>query len=286
MEINIRTLRPDEFDSLHQCWLVGFGDYKVPLKLTKDDLITYLTQNGLDYSVSVGAFDGDKMVGFLVNGVRRYEGALTAYDTGTALVPEHRGSGLGGQMFAAVENILKENGIKRYQLEVITDNEPAYKLYLKKGFSVARNFECMKADDVIEPKNKPAGLSIRKVEFKDCVPLVNEMMEYKPSWQHTTEAISTMSRNITCLTANLNGKPVGYGFFQKTRKRILQIGATPAHRKNGIFEALIYAGYLEFNSEKDMAIINLTDEAIETTKALKSCGFKHFVSQYEMVKRY
>lgn len=281
-----RPLSDPEFDAFYNCWVIAYSDYKVPLQITKDELKLYAVQNGVDFAASAGAFVDDKLVGFLVNGIRKYDGVLTAYDAGTAIIPEYRGKGISTKLFTVVEKAIKQLGVKRYQLEVICDNEPAYKAYLKNGFSVSRDFECFKVDAIILGTPKNTNLEIVKTDLEACLPLIPEMLEYKPSWHNTIDAAKSAKRSLSCFIARLGGEPIGYGLFQKQRRRIVQLGAAEKSRQDGVYEALIGAGCSEFGAGNDAMAINLPVEAVYTKSALKNCGFRILVSQYEMVKLY
>jgi RimJ/RimL family protein N-acetyltransferase len=52
------------------------------------------------------------------------------------ILEEYRGKGLGKALMQTAEEWAKDVGLKRLELSVITDNEPAIALYTKQGFEV------------------------------------------------------------------------------------------------------------------------------------------------------
>ena len=285
MTINVRPLNERDFNDLHECWCAAFGDYQVKLDLSPSDLNTMLTQNGFSYAASVAAFQDGRMVGFLLNGLRTYNGALTAYDTGTAIIPDFRGKGLSGQMFAEVEKVLHEKDVKRYLLEVLQENKRAYNVYLKNGFAIVREFNCLEAcADAF--KATVQDITITPSSFNDCLPLIPTMLEYNPSWQHKTEALQAIKNTLNFYTARIGNAAVGYCVFQPSRKRILQIGAAPSHREKGVYEALFGRLFADLGDQGKIMAINIPPDAAQLTRTFKNCGFKSFVDQYEMVKIY
>ena len=51
-----------------------------------------------------------------------------------AVLRRHRGKGIGAELLGACENEFKSRNLRRYSLEVETENEPAISLYLRKGY--------------------------------------------------------------------------------------------------------------------------------------------------------
>jgi ribosomal protein S18 acetylase RimI-like enzyme len=253
--------------------------------MTKEHFVINLNQTGADLDASSGAFAGDKMVGFIINGIRRFEGALTAYDVGTAMVREYRGKGLSKRLFSVAEEKTLKLGVKQYLLEVICDNEPAYNAYLKTGFKVTREFECFKAGSVNAKTEKRNDIKIEPALFEECAPLAPSMLEYKTSWQNTLDAAGAIKDTLACFVARSGKGLVGYAIFQKTRRRMLQIGALPELRTDGVYEMLVDAGARALGNG-DITIVNLPNEAVCTKVAVKNCGFGLLIRQYEMVKRY
>lgn len=70
-----------------------------------------------------------------------------------AVLRKHRGKGVGAQLLEACENEFQARSLRRYSLEVETENEPAVSLYLSRGYeakgiikdfySVGRDAYCM-----------------------------------------------------------------------------------------------------------------------------------------------
>jgi hypothetical protein len=85
----IRTLTGTSTDSLFTAWAEAFRDYE-PTR-NKPQLNKMLHRRGYVPELSFGAFDGDQLVGFTLNGLGPFEGKRTVYDTGTGTIPAYRG---------------------------------------------------------------------------------------------------------------------------------------------------------------------------------------------------
>jgi len=70
-----------------------------------------------------------------------------------AVLRRHRGKGIGAELLGACENEFGSRNLRRYSLEVETENEPAISLYLSRGYeakgiikdfySIGRDAYCM-----------------------------------------------------------------------------------------------------------------------------------------------
>jgi GNAT superfamily N-acetyltransferase len=101
----------------------------------RDNLVGQLAARPFVFSVL--AFDGDTPAG-LINAIEGFSTfacrpLVNVHDV--VVAPGHRGRGIAGQMFAAVESIARERGACKLTLEVLDGNAPARALYQRLGFS-------------------------------------------------------------------------------------------------------------------------------------------------------
>ncbi|MGD8413738.1 MAG: GNAT family N-acetyltransferase, partial [Candidatus Latescibacterota bacterium] len=143
MAYRYRFLTRDQFPQIHQAFLQAFADYYVETGgITEEVLYNRAVKNGVDFSVSVGAFDAERLVAMTLVGLDQWKGATAAFDIGTGVVPGHRGRGVAKEMFQFALPRLRERGATRFVLEVIQENQPAIKAYKAVGFEVTREFDC------------------------------------------------------------------------------------------------------------------------------------------------
>lgn len=128
---------------IHATFQEAFSDYAVDMtSLTEERLHIRCTKNNVDWKVSVGAFDGKRMVGFTLIGIDRWRGGLGAFDAATGILRGFRGQGLATRMLDHALPELGRRGVGTFVLEVITDNEPAIRAYKKAGFEISREWKC------------------------------------------------------------------------------------------------------------------------------------------------
>ena len=97
------------------------------------------------------AIDGDEIFGSAMCIVSREssEGKIASI----AVLRRHRGKGVGAKLLEGCEHEFRSQDLRRYSLEVETENEPAISLYLSRGYeakgiikdfySVGRDAYCM-----------------------------------------------------------------------------------------------------------------------------------------------
>jgi ribosomal protein S18 acetylase RimI-like enzyme len=196
-KVTVRDLGQIAMERIHQASTEAFRDYPVDVQMTIQELESMFRQNSVFLELSAGLFDGDDLVGFWINGLRVIDGRKVAYDSGTAIIKEYRGRGLSKQLAVLSNRLLIEHGAQEYVLEVLTQNETAYGIYLKNGFSVRRRLLCLHTHSPVYTNNAlPAELTLEKCPFDpDVVPQL-PAMEYEPSWQNATESMANVKDEV------------------------------------------------------------------------------------------
>jgi ribosomal protein S18 acetylase RimI-like enzyme len=279
-----RTLEGVAIDELHECFVEAFSDYQVKMDLPIEHLETMLRRRGFVSTASVGAYDGDRLVGLLLNGVREWRGARTAYDTGTGVVPEHRRRGATTGMFREAVRLLRAAGVRQYLLEVIRTNEPAVALYRREGFATTRTFTCYaskrEALAILEDKG---AVDVRPVLMADIDwRLVREWWDLEPSWQNSVDSVTAVADSMAAVGAFEGGEMVGYGIVEPATGDVPQLAVRPDRRRSGAGSAILH-GLLGSTASPRLAVINVEDGPTAAHAFLKDMGFEPFVGQYEMV---
>ena len=115
---------------------LAFSDYEVSMELSLEAFNYFNRRRGVRYNLSIGAVEGDNLIGFILNATGMWEGRLTCYDCGTGVIPEFRQKGIGNQIFEELLPLLRREGVKQYLLEVIQTNTAAFNLYKNRKFQI------------------------------------------------------------------------------------------------------------------------------------------------------
>lgn len=271
-----RLLSDDDFDSLFECFLTAFSDYEVDMRMSREQFRQRIVRDGVRLQLSGGAFDGARMIGFCINGVGEWQGKPTAYDAGTGVIPGYRGRGVAKQLFAFLEERLKDAGFDQYLLEVLTSNVPAATLYRKLGFKDTRRLAVFRSNT---PINKANDVVMRRVERPDWE-LYKTFWDSHPSWQNSSEAVDRVASDSTIVEAFVDDKCVGYGVVFVPSANLMQLAVSSQHRRKGIGTAILAA----LENAKSLKINNVDDNLTTTLAFYKANGYKQVLSQFEMIK--
>jgi len=106
-------------------------DYLVPMPMNADRLSEYVQDFDVDLHQSCVVRDADgQVLGLSMLGTRRG----IAWITRLGVLPASRRTGAGSALMDHMLENAETLGMKEIHFEVIKNNEPAYKLFLKKGF--------------------------------------------------------------------------------------------------------------------------------------------------------
>lgn len=279
----IKSLANETSQTLYDAFMAAFADYSVPITWSKADFDESNARRGLDLSISLGAYDGGRLVGFIMNGRGSWDGLPAAYDLGTGVLPEARGSGLSGALAARLVDFLAERGLRRYVLEVIRDNAPAYKTYVKAGFHVTRLLECPEGNHSDPGKPMPAGLGIVDLPGGTAFPRheVAAFRDWQPTWQNSDDSILRTPGALVILGAVLDGRLVGH-CVAGTKGTIWQLAVDRAFRRQGIGSALLRE--VAARTGPALRYINVQADDAATLGLLFRCGLGPGVGQYEMAR--
>ncbi len=187
--IAYRLLSNADFDSLHECFLTAFSDYEVDMRMSREQFRQRLTRDGIRLEISAGAFDGERMIGFCMNALGEWQGKTTAYDGGSAMIPEYRGRGIATEMFAFLEPRLKEAGVVQYLLEVLASNVPAANLYRKLGFVETRRLAVFRSQRGTKAQRRHKRIGCQAVVEQPDWELFHSFWDGYPSWQNSIDAV-------------------------------------------------------------------------------------------------
>ena len=160
----VRNLSNISLEEILDAFLLAFENYFVPMPVEKEYYENRWKVARVDYNLSYGMFDGNKLVGFIIHAVDKRRGQLMAFNTGTGVIPGYRGKRIVQSIYDQALKDLKHHSIEKSTLEVITKNEIAIRTYQKVGFNVYKYFKCFNGTLKLDPPELP---EIREVDLKD-----------------------------------------------------------------------------------------------------------------------
>ena len=154
-------------------------DYLVPMPMNADRLNGYIHDFDVDlhHSCVARVIDG-QVLGLSMLGFRRE----IAWITRLGVLPSSRRTGTGSALMDRMLENAEKRGAKETHLEVIKDNDPAYKLFLKRGF--------VKKDTYLVMRHAPRPIA--------------DTLQGKAMWldyEKALEKLATHPRHLTWINA-------------------------------------------------------------------------------------
>ena len=282
--MNYRFLQKSDFNTIYAAFVSAFSDYSVKMQPSREQLLEMLTRRAMRYDISVGAFEGESMAGFTLNGLDIWNGKLTAYDTGTGVTPRFRGQGIASEMFDYSLPRLKEISVKQYLLEVIDTNSAAVNVCRKAGFVETRklrSFTFASNSLILPEQSRTVDL---KVDMKPDWELFRSFWDWEPSWQNSINAIQRSSDEHILVCALVQNECAGYGVIYSSNGDIPQLAVKRDQRGNGIGRQILkrLVSLIGGDQVKSGRMVNIDISARQTVSFCEAVGMTHLVDQFEM----
>lgn len=274
--MDIRTLKGIDNITILTAFNESFSDYFVPLRLSLNQLESKIIADKINLELSVGVFENGKLIAFILHGFDIVSNQKVVYNGGTGVIPKKRGFGLTKEMYLFILPLLKEQGIDKIILEVISKNIQAIKSYKKTGFKINRKLACYKGS--FNPINNI------ELEIKTLKNYQWEKMEsfwdITPTWQNSKGVVDILKKENVSLGAYISNELVGYLIYNPNSNRIQQIATNKNNRKKGIASKLITELALKYGNT--FSIINIDKKATDLIYFFDSLGFEEYLEQLEM----
>lgn len=278
--LQIQTLSGTSVETIHEAFIDAFSEYEVPIDMPVEKLQEMMVARDLNPDFSVGCFEGEKLVGFILTGYREAGGRKTCYDGGTGVVKAYQRKGIGERMLKELLQLLKEKGVSKFVLEVLENNTPAINLYEKYGFTKTRKLHCFE----IEKKNlQPVpdrGFGISVVNPATIIDNEAKYTLFTPTWQNEIQSLINVNENYTLVTLACSGKVLCFGYVHKTRGNIPQVGILEEWKQWGLEGHLLHE-LAKHTENKKLVVLNV-EEGNYLAETLRKLGFCNFVNQFEM----
>lgn len=279
--VEIRSLASESFDVVAEAFMAAFADYNITF--SKNQLADMMLRRGYRAELSFAAFSADGCpVSFILNGIGMWQGHLTAYDTGTGTVKEYRGLGLSERVFTHSIPLLRRAGVKRYLLEVLSDNTPAVKVYTRLGFHTVREFNCYSIPPRPHVATGNAEVDIQRVPLSEISPFREDFADFPPSWQNDFASFHRAADNMVAIVASVGNNPVGYAVAEPLYGDIAQIAVKPSMRRRGIATRLL-SELMAVIGPRECRMVNVDTACRSLSDFLLASGFSLTVRQHEMM---
>jgi len=267
--MKVKKLSTTPFEVIVNCFFGAFENYYV--QFPKD--LNYFKQrwesSNIDYSLSFGMFDGEKLVGFILHGIDFRANHLTAFNLATGVIPEYRGKKITKTIYEFAILELKQKGITKCLLEVIKQNTLAVNAYKNIGFNIVRNYKCFAGDLKI---NDSLPYLLKEINHKRRIELPNQDIY---SWENQMESIK--KGDFKWYQILNNNQMESFFMINHTNGYIAQLDVLVDidDAWNRLMSAIQ-------NISSKVRINNVDEQLKSKLSHLAQYGFKNTIDQYEM----
>ena len=275
--MEIKTLRGVNTKDILNVFNESFSDYFIPIQLSEEQLTSKMLADKVNHDISLGFFENGDLIAFILHGFDKINSEKIIYNGGTGVIPKKRGSGLTKQMYHFILPLLREKGIDKLLLEVITKNTQAIKSYEKSGYKLERELVCYQGELSISNTNN--NLEIKKIQDYNW-DLMESFWDISPTWQNSKNSVNELRDNNISLGAYVQKQLVGYIIYNPTNKRLQQIAINKNFRRRKIASTLLCKLINEYG--RTLSIINVDKSLKSVNNFLEKIGFEKNIEQLEM----
>lgn len=277
-EITIHPASDVPLPELVRALNLAYSDYYVPISHTPASFETLVAYESIRLSSSAAAVIGQKVVGMGLLGVR----GLRGWIGGVGVVPQYRSQGIGRMVMEFLIHQGRALDLQRLQLEVITQNTTAHRLYLSLGFADQRKLLVLYRtgyEPVPALSEGAASLSIRRADPAAALDALPALVDLSRPWQREAEGMRPMVDRLRAASArDAAGTLIGLAVYRVDGSQISIRDIAAAAPEAG--EALL-AYVLNTSRESHASYINVGENE-SLVPDLLSYGFSETLSQYEM----
>ena len=269
--MKVTNLSTTPFDIIMDCFFEAFEGYFVKMPNDKAYFRKRWESAKVDYNLSYGIEDEGKLVGFIIHAIDTRDGKLTAFNTGTGVIPSHRGKRIVKTIYDYAFMDLKKHGVERSTLEVITENKAAIKSYESVGFNICKTYRCFSGS--INNNNNSFELQEASLDSIDWNNLPNQQFY---SWDNQKETI--LNGNYSFFRVIYDNTSESYFIINPDNGYIAQLDLLQTNSDlawNRLFSGI--------NQISDTVKINNVDDRLRSKlEGLKRAGLENSIDQYEM----
>lgn len=289
--MTFRFLNESDFDEILNTFNESFKNYFISTKLDKKSLEQKIKEQNIDYEYSIGAFENNKLIGFILHSKFTENNCNCLYNAGTGVLPLYRGKKLTFQMYEFAESKFSSHEhsdhlqISKVYLEVISENIPAQKAYSKIGFTEIRKLNCYKQNsNALEVLDSQYDFSsVELIQLKDLslddFTILKSKFLNRPAYQNSFHVLANLVDDLICLKFLEN-----YLIGNSKNGRIYIIQSDDEQSLELLFSKFVNSVTTNFNIEKTISFINIDSADLLVNSFLEKKKFEKFITQKELCK--
>ena len=228
MPISLHPASEFTTDQLTTLLNASYDDYATPIRFRPNQFDFFIRAHDILLDQSLVAREANEPIGIVLLARREERGWVA----GLGVAPEHRGRGVARSLMANVMENARALGLQRLQLEVLSDNAHARKLYEDLGWQLGRELLVWERDE----EQGPLPIHRERAVTMDPRELLESHFdawhEVRPTWQREkTTLLHYADAGMQGWAIVRDGRPVAYvlGFPPRQgRMHLLDVAVDPA----------------------------------------------------------
>jgi len=253
-----------------------YTGYDVPVQVDAARFESMIAAYDIDLGASrVGVLHREP-VAIALLGVRGDRGWIG----GMGVAPECRGEGFGMGVMKAVIGSARRRRLRHIDLEVLTQNEPAIRIYQALGFRRRRTLDIwMRDSDATFPM--PPQHDVKPLDVSACLAVFDDLHAVMPPWQRDLPSLQRLASRLHGLGVIEGGHLVSYVLYRMkdAHVRIEDVAAAPGHSA-AMIESTLRA-LIRDRSGSPIRLVNLPHDDPATT-VMHRIGAQVEMQQVEM----
>lgn len=273
--MEIRDLSTTDLEEVVFAILMAFEGYFLTMPSDVDYWKNRFQAARVNWFCSFGMFEGETLVGFIINGIDCHGKEKVAFNTGTGVVPKYRGQKIVDQLYEYAFPILKSETVTTCALEVIQENRRAVRVYERIGFSITKEYQCFKG----KLATSSYQVTIEKLAFEQ----IKSTYTNTYAWDNTNQAINaSVEGTYTCYeVVSLTQQKLGFFVLNAQSGYLAQFEIYKPDQKKDW--ELLFDGIAQIN--RMVRINNVDAQQKDIIEALVQVGLKNTINQYEMERK-
>ena len=268
--IEIKNLLQTSRAKIYEAFTQAFQNYVVPIEFQEETTYERWKEAGVDFALSFGAFDKDKLVAFIL----QVPVKNNLHNFGTGVIPSHRGQHLIEKIY---EHIISEClTCDSFSLEVIKENTKALNLYKKLGFEIKRELICLKG--ILSLPQEEHYEKVYEIHSLSEREAIEDLMLSFPATENSLPVLRKHPERHELHLLKKDDQILAYAYYTPTTLLLSDLGALGPYDKN--LDQLLHL--MKLQNEK-LRVMNM-DSTSPLITYFEKRGLSRFVTQYEMGK--
>jgi ribosomal protein S18 acetylase RimI-like enzyme len=261
---------------LSALFTTAYSDYVAPVQIDADGLATMASTYDIDLDASrVGVMD-DRPVALALLAARGWRGWIG----GMGVVPEYRGLGAGMAVMRAAIESARASGLRTIDLEVLTGNLPALRIYEALGFRRRRVLDIwLRESDATFPM--PPQRSPQPLETDACLSSFDELHAVASPWQRDLPTLQRLAPSLQALGIEEDGQIAAYVLYRLYGARINIVDAAAAAGRRAQAVESVLRTLIRDRSGSVLRFVNLPQDD-PAAEAMHRVGAEIEMQQHEM----